>query len=68
MSGAGKAVALPPALSSAHIIARDHTLEDLLNSTSFAELQVRPAMQRHSPSKHWHQKHACPTSVFVCEC
>jgi len=49
MAGAGKAVALPPALSSARIVARDHVLEDLFNSTSFAELQVRPAMAHNLP-------------------
>jgi len=50
MAGAGKALALPPAFSSARIIAQDHTLEDLLISTSFAELQVRPAMPRSLPA------------------
>ncbi len=40
MASSEKTRALPPALSMARTIARDHELDALLSSTSFAELQV----------------------------
>ena len=40
MASSEKTWALPPALSTARSVARDHDLDTLLSSTSFAELQV----------------------------